>query len=122
MSLCYPSPAQPSPLGTLVLNLWDAVRTPSEPEKKPRRRTSGRPRYNCTLRPGTDTPLWNELVNIATPLLRKRGTKAHLARILDLPRQRLNTFFVRHSATPDAERTLLLLVWIAQRQRGKDLG
>ena len=62
------------------------------------------------------------MVRMTLPLLKKRGTKAHLARMLGLPRQRLNTFFVGRAAIPDAERTLRLLVWIVQRRRGKDLG
>ncbi len=123
MSLA-PDPTRPSPLGTLVLALWDAVCTPSPPDagRRPRRTKGARPGYNCTLRPGADTPLWNELARMTLPLLHKRGSKAHLARLLGLPRQRLTAFFVRGSATPDAERTLLLLVWIAQRQQGRDLG
>lgn len=115
-----PSPTDYPALLGLVEALWDAACTPAR--KPVRRRESDIPGYNCTLRPGSNTPLWNSLVRITVPLLRKRGTKAHLARVLGLPRQRLNTLFVSRTATPDAERTLQLLVWIAQRHRGKDLG
>ncbi len=119
MSLA-PSPTDYPALLGLVEALWAAACTPSR--KPARRRAADRPGYNCTLRPGEDTPLWNSLVRMALPLLKKHGTKAHLARILGLPRQRLNTLFVSRTATPDAERTLQLLVWIARRQHGKDLG
>ncbi len=115
-----PSPTTDPVLRGLIEALWDAACTPAQ--KPVRRRESDLPGYNCTLRPGSDTPLWTSLVRVTLPLLRKRGTKAHLARILGLPRQRLNEFFVERTATPDAERTLRLLVWIAQRNRGKDLG
>ncbi len=115
-----PSPTDYPALLGLVEALWEAA---CNPARKPiRRRESAMPGYNCTLRPGSNTPLWNHLVRITLPHLRKYGTKAHLARVLGLPRQRLNDFFVERTATPDAERTLLLLVWLAQRSRGKDLG
>lgn len=61
-------------------------------------------------------------MRITLPLLRKYGTKAQLARVLGLPRQRLNDFFVERTAAPTPSSTLLLLVWLAQRRRDKDLG
>src|SRR4051812_20467338 len=56
-------------------------------------RTKTKPRFTrprVTLRPGPDTPLWNELVRQLRPHLRKYGAKAQLARLLGLPRQRLH--------------------------------
>jgi hypothetical protein len=73
------------------------------------------------LRPGPDTPLWNELVKMALPLLRKRGSKAKLARILGLPRQRLQDCLKARTACLDGERTLLLLCWISARHQGHEL-
>ncbi|HLP03411.1 MAG TPA: hypothetical protein VK163_15400 [Opitutaceae bacterium] len=119
MSLA-PNPTDYPALLGLVEALWDAACAPAR--KPVRRRESDLPGYNCTLRPGSNTPLWNSLVRITLPLLRKYGTKAQLARVLGLPRQRINDFFIERTAAPDAERTLLLLVWLAQRRRGKDLG
>lgn len=119
MSLA-PSPVDYPALLGLIEALWDAACTPAQ--RPVRRRESDLPGYNCALRPGSETPLWNSLVRMTLPLLKKRGTKAHLARMLGLPRQRLNTFFVGRAAIPDAERTLRLLVWIVLRRRGKDLG
>ncbi len=90
------------------------------------RRTAGKwrrrpPRRGLTLQPGTDTPLWNELVKQVAPLLRRRGSKVHLARILGIPKQRLNVCLKARTGALDAERTLLLLAWLAARQQGKEL-
>jgi len=71
------------------------------------------PKRGLTLQPGIDTPLWNELVKQTRPFLRKRGTKAQLARILGVPRQRLQVCLNARTAFLDAERTLLLLAWLA---------
>jgi len=90
------------------------------------RRTAGKrrrrpPQRGLTLLPGPDTPLWNELVRQVAPLLRKRGSKVHLARILGVPRQRLQVCLKARTAFLDAERTLLLLAWLAARRRGGEL-
>jgi hypothetical protein len=74
-----------------------------------------------TLRPGLDMPLWHELVKQVRPHLRKRGSKALLARLLGLPRQRLQDCLKAGSASLDAERTLMLLGWLGFFQRGGDL-
>lgn len=87
--------------------------------KEYRRRT--RVSRGGTLRPGTDTPLWNELAAATRTQLRKHGEKANLGRFLGLPRQRVHQFLMEKSAGPDAERTLMLLVWLSARQRGVDL-
>jgi len=75
----------------------------------------------ATLRPGPNTPLWNTLVREALPLLRRRGSKAQLARILGVPRQRLQDCLKAKTACLDAERTLLLLCWITAQQRGRKI-
>lgn len=82
------------------------------------RRDPNRPRRGLTLRPGTDTPLWNELVHRVQPHLRKRGAKAQLARLLGLPRQRLHDCLKSERASLDAERTLMLLGWLAFFESG----
>ena len=71
-----------------------------------------------TIRPGPQTPLWNELAAETRRLIRKRGEKVNLGRFLGLPRQRIHQFLMEKSAGPDAERTLLLLVWVSARRRG----
>lgn len=83
--------------------------------KKPDRR-SGR---FTTLRPGPETPVWNQLVRHATPYLRKRGDKVRLARLLGIPRQRLHQLLVERTACADAERTLLLVAWVHARRSGQ---
>ncbi len=79
------------------------------------------PKRGLTIQVGIDTPLWNELVRQVVPLLRKRGSKVHLARILGLPRQRLQVCLKAKSACLDAERTLLLLGWLAKQHKGREL-
>ena len=78
-----------------------------------------RARRGGTLRPGHGTPLWNELARHAAAELRRRGDKTNLARDLGVSRQRLHQLLVERTATPDAERTLLLLVWLAARRDDK---
>lgn len=82
------------------------IKTPPPPPRK-NRRSRG-----LTLRPGANTPLWNELVKTVHLNLRKRGAKANLARYLGVHRQRLHVLIVSRKACPDAERTLMLLVWL----------
>ena len=55
------------------------------------------------------------------PLLARRGSKVQLARLLGLPRQRLQVCLKAKTAHLDAERTLLLLAWLAARRRGQAL-
>lgn len=80
-----------------------------------------RPRRGHTLKPGIDTPIWNELSAAVKAQLSRRGEKAKLARILGLPRQRVYELLNTRSSLPDAERTLLLLAWLQARNHGRDL-
>lgn len=86
------------------------------------RRSNQEARRCCALQPGAETPLWNELVRRVAVQLRKRGAKAQLARELALPRQRLQDCLKAKRAMLDGERTLLLLMWLAARERGHELG
>lgn len=79
------------------------------------------PKTQRTLRPGPDTPLWNELVRQVRPHLRRRGSKNLLAHLLGIPRQRLYVCLKAKSGFLDAERTLLLLAWVQARQQGRTL-
>lgn len=78
-----------------------------------------RTRRGATLRPGKDTPLWNELRAQIRPHLRRRGEQANLARVLGLPRQRVHAFMSSGTQMPDAERTLQLLAWLLVARRGR---
>jgi len=75
-----------------------------------------------TLRPGPDTPLWNELRQRVANQLGKRGEQIRLARLLGVSRQRLHRMIKARASSPDAERTLLLLAWVIAREQGQDLG
>lgn len=70
---------------------------------------------NGTLRPSPETPLWNAVIALTRPHLRRRGDRALLARELGVHRARVGEFFDRQKAMPDAERTLLLLLWLSRR-------
>lgn len=73
-----------------------------------------RKKVGRTLRPGPDTPLWNELARLAgSQVGRHYGDKAALGRILGVPRQRIHDYLVAPRSIPDAERVLELLVWLA---------
>jgi hypothetical protein len=90
------------------------------------RRTAGkvhhRPRKRgLTLQPGPDTPLWNELVRQVAPRLRRRGSKVHLARILGVSKHRIQVCLKARTGALDAERTLLLLAWLAAHRQGREL-
>lgn len=80
-----------------------------------------RSRRGDTLKPGPRTPLWNELVAAVHVRLTRYGEKARLARVLGLPRQRVNDLLRARRHLPDAERTLLLLAWLQLRSEGRDL-
>ena len=82
-----------------------------------RRTVRSRPPRNTTLRPGPLTPMWNALVATIRHHLRRRGEKTNLGRELGVPPQRIHEYFVTRTATPDAERTLLLLDWLNTRPK-----
>lgn len=85
----------------------------------PRRRSD---RGGATLRPGRETPLWNELRRELRPYLRRYGYQANLGRLLGLPRQRINAFVTGGGQMPDAERTLQLLAWLMAVQQDQRPG
>jgi hypothetical protein len=83
------------------------------------RRRSRRGRGGGTLRPGGETPLWNELRRQLRPHLRKYGYQANLGRLLGLPRQRINAYVTGGGQMPDAERTLQMIVWLMAVRQGR---
>jgi hypothetical protein len=103
-------------LDLLVLAATESAKAARKTYKERTRRRQG-----ATLRPGPETPLWNEVVVAARAQLRGYGDKARLARILGVPRQRVHQYLRDASACPDAERTLLLLAWVQARRTGRDL-
>src|ERR1044071_1257466 len=99
-----PVPLSAWPLEAVLGAMDDAARASA------RRRMSAkrRPQNGATIRPGPETPLWNKLVADVLPLLKARGEKARLARLLGVHRQALNEYLVARTRMPDAERVLLL--------------
>ena len=79
------------------------------------------PKRGRTLRPGGQTPLWNELAGSVRATLTTYGDKAKLGRFLGVPRQRIDEYLRGRSIMPDAERTLLLLHWLDAKKRGIEI-
>jgi hypothetical protein len=103
----------------LVAASIDIASQSAEAYRLVRRRRSRRRRGGATLRPGGETPLWNELRRQLRPHLRKYGNQANLGRLLDLPRQRVNAYVTGGGQMPDAERTLQLIAWLMAVRRGR---
>ena len=72
------------------------------------------------LAPGAGTPLWNELSARLKTHMTKYGDKARLARLIGVPRQRIDDYLKGHRRLPDAEQTLRLLLWLAEREAGRN--
>jgi len=87
-----------------------------------RRKEARRPRKGATLRPGEETPLWSAVVEQMRPHLRVRGAKTSLARVLEVPRQRVHDYFVAGTKMPDAERMIHILLWLASREAEGTVG
>jgi hypothetical protein len=90
-------------------------------ERLDARRFKPRRGVGVTLRPGRDTPLWNRMRTEMRGWVRKRGDQVKLARVLGLPRQQVNAFLTRGSRMPDAERTLMILAWLAAARAGRPM-
>ncbi len=108
------------PLEPVLLALFDAAEKAAENAVRAAKRSGRRRPPGAPLKPGADTPLWNVLAESCRQRLTRHGDKAKLGRLLGLPRQRIHQLLVAKSACADAERTLLLLAWLAQKNRGED--
>jgi len=71
--------------------------------------------------PGLETPLWNECAVMLRQELKPFGAKVRLARYLGIPKQRLTDYLKGCRRLPDAEMTLRMLNWLAQKKAGRDL-
>ena len=110
----------PYELARLIQLAAEEMARPAAPASRAETRRSGRRRNTGkTLRPGSATPLWNELRRQLRPHLKKYGYQANLGRVLGLPRQRINAFVTGGGEMPDAERTLQLLAWLTAVRQGK---
>ena len=103
---------------SLVAMARESARRRDKQAKQRRRREF---RKWQALRPGVDTPLWNALAGAVKAQLRRRGEKVRLARMLGLSRQRFHMLVVAQTACPDAERALLLQIWLQARLLSRDL-
>ncbi len=108
-----PTPRSLMPFEDLLESLSPAARSSF------RKRGTWRNPGGGTLRPGPATPLWNHLAAQIRPLLKLRGEKAQLARLLGVHRQAVNEYFASASRMPDAERTLLLQEWLLARRKNR---
>lgn len=112
-----------NPIGEAALDLFDAaVRAARAAARKKRLRAARAAQRGWQLRPGRETPLWNELMRRVGGRMRRHGDQAHLARLLGLPRQRLNRCLTGKAAMLDAERTLLLVGWLVAQSEGREIG
>jgi hypothetical protein len=110
-----PLPISAWPLEAVLATISDIALASARRRMAPRRRNQG----GATIRPGADTPLWNKLSEEMRPLLKPRGEKAQLARLLGVHRQAVNEYFVSRTRMPDAERLLLLQEWMRVKKSGK---
>lgn len=117
----FPPPAL-RPFVDLTLLLITAAQQTARERARKAKSPSSRRSLGDTLSVGPETPLWNEVIAAAQPLLKRRGEKAKLGRLIGLPRQRINDFFVARNSLPDGERMLMILHWVHARRVGRDLG
>ena len=117
-------PPQMRPVGAVIgiLEELGALAVEQAQRAVQRRKDARRPRRGATLRPGEDTPWWPAVVEKMRPHLRVRGAKANLARVLEVPRQRVHDYFVSGTQMPDAERMIQVLLWLAAREAGAPVG
>lgn len=96
---------------------WELTAAAVQGAREAAQQTLRRPhRRGQHLRPGLDAPLWNALAAAVLAEFRRRGDRAKLARFLGLPRQRITEMLRYRRHLPDAERTLLLLLWVQHRR------
>src|SRR5262245_49764479 len=75
----------------------------------------GRSVVGATLKPGRDTPLWSALAAAVAAEVKRRGERVRLAQVLELPRQSVTEMLRQRRHMPDAERTMILLLWLQAR-------
>ena len=99
-----------------VMAIGDSV----EKRRARGRKAAREARPGQALFAGVNTPLWNALALALKSECRKRGDQVKLARMVGLPRQRMNNFLHGKGGLPDAERTLVLLNWLAARSQSPE--
>ena len=99
----------------LVLELFKMGAVAASEAARRRLTRAKRRRRDDAARSGEDSPLWRILAKAIRAECKKRGDRAQLARSIGVPRQRMSEFLNHSRAQPDAERTLMLLQWLAAR-------
>lgn len=115
----YPEHPRLNILDPVVAGLDAAAAATERLMRKNARRARAQQGYEA-LRPGSSTPLWNELADACVHQLQRRGDKVRLARLLGISRQRLHLLLVARTACPDAERALQLALWLRARRAGQE--
>ena len=103
-------------IGGFLYDTTERVMSSAKQALRVRRRGS-----YATRRPGEESPLWNVCAELLRAELRPFGAKVRLARYLGIPKQRLNDYMTGRNRLPDAEITLQMLNWLAEKRAGKDL-
>lgn len=123
--MSQPTPVHPSLGRWIELGLFLAEETAKQAVRQAglakRALRPGRRGAYATRRPGAETPLWNLCATLLREELAPFGAKVRLARYLGIPRQRLDDFLVGRRRLPDAELTLLMLHWLAEKRAGRDV-
>jgi hypothetical protein len=103
-------------VGGLLAEIAEGSAKALRKQTRPRRRGS----YE-TRRPGEETLMWNACAAMLRDELKPYGSKVRLARYLGIPKQRLTDYLKGLRRMPDAETTLQMLNWLAQKRAGRDL-
>lgn len=68
-----------------------------------------------------NAPRWAALAEDCAAQLVKHGARNQLARQLGVTRQCIYQYFTARTSRPDAERTLMIVEWLAARREGREL-
>lgn len=84
------------------------------------RKRARRAKLAAAKGPVQESFLWDAVADEAAPFLERRGEQARLARLLGVSRQAVNQYLVSRASKPDAERTLRILIWLADCRAGRE--
>lgn len=84
------------------------------------RKRARRAKLAAARGPVQESFLWDAVADEAALFLERRGEQARLARLLGVSRQAVNQYLVSRSSKPDAERTLRILIWLADCRAGRE--
>lgn len=96
-------------LDYLVNDVWVAAR-----------KRARRARLAAAKRGPQESFLWDAVADAAAPYIKRRGEQARLSRLLGVSRQAINQYLVSRTSKPDAERTMQILIWLADCRAGRE--